>query len=540
MLLRVDFKSGQPVYQQLVVQIRAAAASGALRPDETLPAIGCLAEELRVSRNNVARAYAELESLGVIEMAPGRGYCLKEHHRPLRKEVSRTPATSVREPERTVPRAVRTTLTYSLLSFILAAVYFAVVGIIGAMLVRAGFVRGEMVAVGATVLVAAMFLPLRNRVQKAVERIVFPKRQQVPVALQSLKEEFWSQPGLDAFLQRVIENSESVVGVRPKLIRDHAEVLSLVNSYPALRSAREPVFAGNDLLMPLFSHDEVLGVMHIAAKPAPQQFDPEDWHFLTAVGEQVALAATQFRVRNERLESEYGFEIQRALLPRETPQVPGMTIAGAWQPAKTVGGDYYDVIQTGESKLLLIVADVSGKGMPAALLMSNLQATTKAYASICNSPAELCRHVNRAICGSISAGKFITFFCAVLDAAEHRLTYSNAGHNPPLIVSHDGSTRKLDAGGTVLGLFAEADYSQAAIELRGGDRLLIFTDGVLEAEDSSGKEFGEERLFTAMTASPHVNAMQLRDSIMEAVTHFCRGDFADDATLLAVVVDAKD
>ena len=537
MQLRVDFKSGNPVYLQLVEQIKAAAASGAVRHDETLPAIGALAEQLRVSRNNVAKAYAELEAAGIIELLPEKGYRLKEHHRPLRKEISRTQTAAAAPRTATRRRAVTATLTYSLLTFLLAALYFAIVIIVGVILVRTGVVRGEVAAVVATVIVAAISLPLRNRLQQALSQVVFPKREHVPKALQSLKSALWSEPDLDSLLESVAKTCKDVTGVRPEVVRDHSEVMSLVNSFPALRSAREPVSAGNDLLMPLFSHDEVIGVLRLVAKEKHHNYDAEDWQLLTGIGEQVALAANQFSVRNVRLESEYAFDIQRGLLPREIPQVPGFHIAGAWQPAKTVGGDYYDVFPIGDSAVALIIADVSGKGMPAALLMSNLQATTKAYASIYPSPRELCARVNRAICESISAGKFITFFYAILDAREHLLTYTNAGHNPPLIVSRDGNCRKLEAGGMVLGVFPGAEYEQACIELREGDRLVIFTDGVIEAADSSEKEFGDERLFTVMTSSPDVTATQLRDSIMEAVTRFCRGDFSDDVTLLTIVAD---
>ncbi len=187
MILRVDFKSGRPVYLQLVDQVKAAAASGVLRPGEALPSIAAVAEELRVGRNSIAKAYSELESLGIIELVPGKGYCLKEHHRPLRKGVSRTPAVDAASDKRMRRRAVRTTLVYSLLTFLLAALYLAIVGVTGLLLVQAGLVRGELVAVLATSLVAAVFLPLRNRIQQAIERVIFRKRHEVPLALESLR-----------------------------------------------------------------------------------------------------------------------------------------------------------------------------------------------------------------------------------------------------------------------------------------------------------------------------------------------------------------
>jgi len=166
MLLRINFRSGRPVYLQLVDQIKAAAVSGALRPSEALPSIGPLAEELRVNRNSVAKAYSELERLGVIEALPGKGHFLKEQHRPLRRGVQRRLLTAeIDQAIVQAPRAVEKTLMYSLLTFLLGALYLALVGGIGTLIVRAGLIRGESVAVLATVVVAAVFLPLRKRIR---------------------------------------------------------------------------------------------------------------------------------------------------------------------------------------------------------------------------------------------------------------------------------------------------------------------------------------------------------------------------------------
>ena len=125
-------------------------------------------------------------------------------------------------------------------------------------------------------------------------------------------------------------------------------------------------FAGTDLFMPLFSHDEVIAVLFMTNA----HFDPDDWEFLTSIGEQFTSAASQMRAHGEKVESEYALEIQRGLLPREIPQATGFSIAGAWQPAKDVGGDYYDVFRLNDDEMALIIADVSGKGAPAALLMN--------------------------------------------------------------------------------------------------------------------------------------------------------------------------
>jgi len=525
MLLRIDFRSGKPVYLQVVDQIKAAAASGRLRPGEALPSIGALSEELRANRNAVARAYAELEGLGLIEMQPGGGYLVKESRRPPPKEVRPRPvAPEIDESLVRGPFALQTALRYSLLTILLGALYFGLI------------VLGGGAALSLAV-VAAAFLPLRSLAGKAAHRLVFARRLELPRVLRILRAEAPSQPDLDSFMQRVTERTEAALGARLELIQDRAQVISLVHSFPALRSARAPVTAGADLLMPVFSDDEVHGALRLAPKPNGREHDGEDLKFLASLGEQVAITANQFRLRHERQESEYALDIQQGLLPREIPEVPGFTIAGAWQPARTVGGDYYDVFPAGERELALVVADVSGKGMPAALLMSNLQATVKAYATVECSPKDLCGKVNRAISKSITAERFITFFYAVLDPAERRLTYANAGHNPPVLARQDGACLKLETTGTVLGLFPEASYEQAAVDLLPGDRLVMFTDGITEASDSNGEEFGEERLIARVKESSAVSARDLGNEIIQRVTQFCHGDFADDATLLTVVVD---
>lgn len=526
MLLRVNFKSGRPAHLQLVDQIKAAATSGTLRPGESLPSIGPLAGELRVNRNAVAKAYSELEGLGVIEMLPGGGYCLKESRRQLQKGTRHQPLTAEIDPAIVKgPLVLQAALMYSLLTILLGALYLGLV------------FRGDVSVLLAAVGVAAVFLPARSLVQKFVRRLVFAKRFELPRVLRILRAEAPLQPDLESFMERVSERTEAVLGARPELIRERAEVLSLVHSFPSLRSARAPVSAGADLLMPVLSDDEVLGILRLVPKSTGQEYETKDLEFLTTVGEQVAVTANQFRLRNERLESEYALDIQHGLLPRETPQAPGFTIAGAWQPARMVGGDYYDVFRLSETRLGLVVADVSGKGMAAALLMSNLQATVKAYATLESSPQDLCHKVNRAMCNSMTLGRFITFVYAVLDGEGRRLIYTNAGHNPPLVASRDGACRKLETGGAVLGVFGDGSYEEASVALLPGDRLVLFTDGITEATDPNGEEFGEERLLTLLKESPAASAADLRDAIMQDVTQFCREDFADDATLLTVVVD---
>ena len=194
MVLEINFKAGKPIHVQIVDQVRAAADSGALRPGEALPAIGPLALELRVNRNAIAKAYAELESLGLVETASGKGHILKDSRSPLRNEARRK--LLVAEVDLAIaeaPTTVRKTLTYALLAAVLAGIYFGLVVLI----VRTRVAPGEWAAIVSAVIVAAIFIPVRTRVGRLVDRFVYAKRYEFPRAHQAIRAAAVSEPDFD-------------------------------------------------------------------------------------------------------------------------------------------------------------------------------------------------------------------------------------------------------------------------------------------------------------------------------------------------------
>ena len=226
-------------------------------------------------------------------------------------------------------------------------------------------------------------------------------------------------------------------------------------------------------------------------------------------------------------------EIQQMLLPSTLPQLAGVQIAGAWQPAREVGGDYFDVIQLDKNRLGICVGDVAGKGITAALLMANLQASFRAFATSEASPQVVCTKLNKFLCANIASGKFVTFFYAVLDADARTLTYENAGHSPGLLLRSDGTTKTLPGGGAVLGALPDWTYQDYTVQLQPGDQLLLSTDGITEAKNAKLEEFGEERLLEAARAR-NGSVLEVQRAIMQQVTTFCGGNFRDDATLLVL------
>ena len=248
-------------------------------------------------------------------------------------------------------------------------------------------------------------------------------------------------------------------------------------------------------------------------------------------------AATQSREKQMKLELDEAREIQRGLMPRRMPHLQGFSIANAWQPARGVSGDYLAAFKLDDSRAALCVADVAGKGFPAALLMSNMQAALKSLASESISPSVLCEKLNKLMCGNTPLRKFITCFYSELDFITRKLTFTNAGHNPPMLVRPDGECIHLEEGGRVIGAFCDSTFTQQEIQLYPGDKLLLFTDGVTEARNAHGEEFGEQRLRECLRSYAGRNAAELRTLILNTVTAFCAGNFDDDATLMILIAD---
>jgi sigma-B regulation protein RsbU (phosphoserine phosphatase) len=271
----------------------------------------------------------------------------------------------------------------------------------------------------------------------------------------------------------------------------------------------------------------VLSFLYYSTKERLEQRNVELQH-------SVELGTAQLELQEEELRRAQ--EIQRSLLPKQIPQIPGFEVAAAWQPALTVSGDYYDVLRLSEHRIGICIADVVGKGVSAALLMANVQAAVRAFANDSESPARLCSRVNSLLCENIATGKFVTFFYGILDGEAHTFRYSNAGHLYPILVSA-GSTRMLEQGGAVLGVFPAWKYEDSAIEMRAGDRLLLFTDGITEATDAAGREFEEASIAAFATANRALAASELNSRLLAEVSAFCGAQFQDDATLLVIAAN---
>jgi phosphoserine phosphatase RsbU/P len=254
----------------------------------------------------------------------------------------------------------------------------------------------------------------------------------------------------------------------------------------------------------------------------------------TQIARGIARRESHSRARAQQREWAEAQATQQALLPRALPSLPGMELAAVCRPAGELAGDYYDIRPMSAERVLLCIGDVAGKGAPAALVMANLQAAVKALADEDLAPIELCRRVNRVLCGNCEEGRFVTFFCGVLDTSERTLRYVNAGHNPPIVAKPNGSMLKLGDGGPVLGEFPDWSAAQGEIHLGPGDRIIFYTDGITEAANTAGDEYGAERLGALACAYRHETAADLHARVMADAIRFAGGAFHDDATLLVL------
>jgi phosphoserine phosphatase RsbU/P len=227
-------------------------------------------------------------------------------------------------------------------------------------------------------------------------------------------------------------------------------------------------------------------------------------------------------------------EVQQHFLAQPVPDLRGYKICASSRPARTLGGDYFEVSKASAGEAAICIADIAGKGVGAALMMSSLQAMLRSLRG--QAPEVVCAELNHILCQIAPAGKFISFFYCLL-AEDRRLVCCNAGHNPPILVRQDGSVLRPQSDDAVLGYFQDWRYHEQSIELRSGDRLVLFTDGMVEAFDDEGQEFGDERLVQIAAANRQSDADSLHRLLTSAVLEHCEGRPQDDATLVVVAVE---
>jgi sigma-B regulation protein RsbU (phosphoserine phosphatase) len=296
------------------------------------------------------------------------------------------------------------------------------------------------------------------------------------------------------------------------------------------------------LSVPLVAKGRLIGVLNLFNKKNSNAFNSDDQRLLSIIGSQSAQVIEnarlyeeekQFRILEQELEM--ARDIQARLLPKADPEIEGYEIAGASYAAREVGGDYFDFISLEDSKLGIALGDVSGKGIPAALLMSNLQATLRNQALNPQPLSECIEKANRFLYQSTNSNKFATLFYGVLQPLERIFHYVNAGHNFPYVFRAGGEVDSLEEGGIVVGMLPDISYEHAVCQLSRGDILVIFSDGVTEAENRLEDLYGEQRLMDFVQQRIDLGARELLESIYHEVKTFSGEKPQDDDITLVII-----
>lgn len=296
-------------------------------------------------------------------------------------------------------------------------------------------------------------------------------------------------------------------------------------------------------VLPIAGEDLNLGLLLLGGRLDGKELSVEDKDFILSLSQQSAVALDNIRLQKEeaekkRMEKELALarEIQQKLLPTEVPSPPGYEVAVEMRPYYQVGGDFYDFIRLEEGRICFCLADVSGKSLPASMIMSTAQASLRALNSFPGlNPKEVIEKLNLHMWQSTQSNKFITLFYAVLDPVSNTLTYINAGHNHPILLGADKSIQFLDRGGMIIGMFPRATYKIGQVHLDPGTDLLIYTDGLSEVTNQEGEEYGDDRLIENLRQKKQMcSATEAKDAIVNDVMRFSSDSMVDDMTLLLI------
>lgn len=297
----------------------------------------------------------------------------------------------------------------------------------------------------------------------------------------------------------------------------------------------------SEMLAPIISNEHVIGVFDLESDHL-DAYSEDDLSVLQLLASQVAIIIEKVRLHDEVVEKkriqaqlEIARDVQLTLLPHSDPVIDGFDVSGYIFPTEEVSGDYYDWVRIFQDQIGIVVADAVGKGVPAALLMAFLRASLRSCVQIGYAPHIALSKVSALLRDSIEDNKFITAIYGILDSTNKTFVFSNAGHNPPLLIKPDGEYRFVEYGDMPLAMFDDARYHQHFIRFEPGQVMVIYTDGITEAANPSGEEYGPERFADRILDGIHLPARRLIDHVRVGVADFCeQSSLADDATLFIV------
>lgn len=476
---------------------------------------------------------------------------------------------------------LRRSTRYVITTTIIAILFIGIIYAVGELLMQGIGITSRTPTMLIAFGLALGFIPAQRKLQTEMEKIFYPERRKLRGMVHEFFQSASGLPDTDSLCEKIdewmneslrIENVHAIIRGKingGEVVEANREVLFSEDGelFVCLRDNRFPLpmdeaeasskicysDAEHDwleerevaLIMPLIAHDNVLGFIALGYKPDEEDFHPEELQILKTFSDQVALSLENIQlledsVEKRRMEEELNIarRVQQKFLPQVTPDTPGLDIAASSTFSLEVAGDYYDIIPLENDVTLLAIGDVSGKGAGAALIMANLQASLRSLCGVNLPLSEMVARMNDLIFQNTESDQYITFFVGLFDSQTKELTYVNAGHNPPMHQSKDGTLSLLEEGGLMLGAFKGMSYCQGSVKLETGDLLLLYTDGLSESMDENEEEFGEEKIEDILREYSGKNVQFIMDEFTRIESEF-RGDSppSDDMTILLTRVN---
>jgi len=477
---------------------------------------------------------------------------------------------------------IRQSMVYSLTTLLLLGTYFLVIMELGKWLQRIVGLQIPLLDIGYFALAIILFQPVMSQMDDLIKRVLIRDKTDYRNMMETFSRKIISLFDFDRLSQEVIGTLRNEMMVEEaylsvfeddkkafrlfsdKNLQDQVHLFNPDDVCLKMLLGRDRPFLLEDLnpqrqqsrlypvlvelkahlLVPLREGQELIGFIALSKKITGFRYTYEDITLLVVLANQLVIAIKNARLYTEslekqRLEEELGVarQIQLGLLPKVCPRNLFFETSAYNNPAHQVGGDYYDFLQKNDGTMAFSVADVSGKGIPAALLISVLHASLRAEVKNNLPPSKIVANMNNLIFSSTSAEKFATMFYGELDPQARKLSYCNAGHNYPILVRENRQVEFLDIGGLVLGVFAEVPYQMAEVELNKHDLILFYSDGLIDARNLQDEEFGETRLIQLLSSWHHLSAENLKQKLVDEVNDFSKGTIQyDDMTIVVLKV----
>ena len=456
---------------------------------------------------------------------------------------------------------INRTLVYLVLTTVLAALYFASIYAFQNILMAVVSTPSHLDAFLSTLLIVALFNPLRTRIQQAIDLRFYRRKYDTAKALADVSVALRDEVEINQLTERLLAVVNQTLQpthsslVTTSQIPEGDAVLTYFSQYPDVIQVRRLHFestmledlhaADIQIIAPLVNQGEVVGLLNLGPRRSEQEYSYDDLYLLNTLAAQVAPAvrvAQLVRQRQaellerERMEQEMRVArlIQQTLLPKEPPALPGWKLAVHYQPARAVGGDFYDFFVMEDGRMVLIVGDVTDKGVPAALLMATTRSILRGAARRMLPPGEALSRSNDILYPETPPSMFVTCLYAILDPVTGQLQYANAGHNPPYMRAN-GTVSELRARGMPLGLMPGMEYEEKEAVIQVGGCLLLYSDGLVEAHNEQSEMFGFPRL-SAWMQNHSSNGQPMLESLLDELSSFTGPNWEqeDDVTLLTL------